>query len=111
MVRRTKNVVLPVNELRDSEGQSQAGFLTAFSFLNHAIPKTTSVSNIKKGLSGSSQEILIARLLLPAMTASRGVIQHKEAARADSMPVPISFLSVGICRNYLMMADHSEYRR
>jgi len=43
----------------------------------------------RKGLAGSSQDKLAARLLLPATNATTGVMQQREAAMADNSPAPV----------------------
>ena len=45
---------------------------------------------IKYGLAGSIHEKVEAMPLLPAISAKTGVMQHNEAAIADSTPAPNS---------------------
>jgi hypothetical protein len=43
-----------------------------------------------KGLAGSSQDKLAARLLLPASNATTGVMQQREAEMADTSPALVN---------------------
>ncbi|MNE55178.1 hypothetical protein D3C80_1500020 [compost metagenome] len=70
--------------------QSISLVLTVLSFPYQAKARTAIDNPIKYGLAGSIHEKLAAMLLLPASNAITGVIQQREAERADKIPTLVN---------------------
>ena len=75
-----------------SHSQSISALALGLNFWYHAKTRTKTVKPIKYGLKGSIHEKVDAKPVVPANTASTGVIQHIDAPSAVRTEVPINFL-------------------
>lgn len=93
---KAKDVFVSINFFVAFVSQAHETAFDGLIFLNHAKPNINIVIPIKYGLNGSSQEKEAAILLVPASSASTGVMQHMDAVIDENSPMPIIFLSLNI---------------